>query len=387
MKGHDKTLKAEQYANDDTRLLRALLDAAVDAIIVIDRYGLILTFNRAAEHMFGYQADEVLGQNVKQLMPEPYQSEHDVYLHQYQITRQAKIIGIGREVMARHKDGTLFSVKLSVGEAGDHVNGYFVGILHDLTGLRQVEGELYKQQQRMVHFSRLGVLGEMTAGIAHEINQPLTAISTYAEACARLIKNKGYKAAEIAEILELIRAQALRAGEVIRRLRDLAVQHDSERCETDLNKLIIEVVKLAGVDAHLNDIKIITDLESRLPLVIVDSVQIQQVLLNLIRNAIDAMTDAGPEKNTIVIRSNKISPEMIEISVIDQGHGIADEMVDKLFEPFHSSKAHGMGIGLSISRTIITSHGGSLKFESIPGQGATFKFCLPSIPELLTGVD
>src|SRR5690349_18866138 len=289
----------------------ALLDAAVDAIILIDPRGRISRFNVAAERMFGYTEAEVIGHNVSMLMPEPYRSQHDGYLHRYGSTGERRIIGIGREVEARRKDGSTFPIDLSVGEFqaqpvptghhrrtdDDQQDHGFVGIIRNLTERKAQTREAEGLRARLTHVGRLGTLGEMVSGIAHEVNQPLTAISNYASACRRMVQSGTIGGEELAGALDKIGAQAERAGQVIRGLRALVRRRDEQREPLDVNQLIRDVIKLVEFEVRQAGYHLVLQLSEPLPAVSGDAVQIQQVVLNLIRNGLDAMLErAGGDR-------------------------------------------------------------------------------------------
>jgi len=613
---------------------QALMDAAVDAIVVSNHEGIIETFNRAAEQIFGYSQEEVVGRNVALLMPDSYAREHDRYIRNYQTTNVPRIIGMGREVTARHKSGRIFPAELSVGEATSEGKHRFVGIIRDISERKTIEKALLRERdraqnyldladvillgldnrgrvslvnrrgcevlgyqesellgkdwistcipeesrelvqrtftrmmageepwhqitehtvlnrfgarrliawrntivrdergavsgtlssgddvtikrqtenqlrlreeelnlifenaplgtftldlggrvltlnsalcrtleatqdeilgsvfidsvhkedkarirkllaglaagqssptpslrcrmhsyngrllhvelsagavhdasdrpafliiqvqdlsdrvnseeearhlrERLAHVGRLSTLGEMTAGIAHEINQPLTAISTYAQAGKRFLAMDDVSTSDLQDTLELIDNQAQRAAEVIRSLRRLVRRKAAKREQLNCNQLVRDVVQLAELDMRDQDVEIHLDLLPDLPDVSADSVQVQQVVLNLIRNALEALKD-NESAGKITIRSTTQGPEWIRISVEDTGPGVSEEMLDNVFSPFRSSKESGMGLGLSISRSIVNAHGGELRFENNPEGGASFYFTLPS---------
>jgi two-component system, LuxR family, sensor kinase FixL len=483
--------------------LDALLDAAVDAIVLIGRDGRITQFNRAAEHMFGYGADEVTGQNVNCLMPEPYRGEHDGYISRYLRTGEARIIGIGREVTGRRRDGSEFPMELSVGEIKSATGHGFVGIIRDVTqrhafqeqlrlqgeelrlifdsaptalvtttadyrllrgnrawyellgyteaqiadlscsdivhpddypaftqatrqltqagagqawrselrlvtrtggvihALAQVgaidhaldghffilelvdrtaqalaEREALDLRERVAHLARLNTMGEMATGIAHELNQPLTAISTYAQASRRLIASGRGELAEIVGTLDKIAAQADRAGEVIRRLRAMLVRRESQREHIDSGQLVRDVVRLAEIDLRERNLVLKLRVNHRLPAVFIDKVQIQQVVLNLLRNGIEAMSEASTA-NEIAIATALADDGMLEISVSDSGPGVSEAAASRLFEAFFTTKPQGLGMGLAICRSIAQSHGGDLVFSNNRYGGATFTLRLP----------
>jgi two-component system sensor kinase FixL len=361
------------------RELRALLDAAVDAVIVIDARGLIETFNRAAETLFGFTASEVLGQNVSLLMPEPDRSAHDSYMQRYLTTGYAHVIGIGREVQARRSDGSIFPAALSVGEVAGSEPRRFVGFIRDLSALVAVEREVIQARERLTHVGRLSTMGEMAAGLAHEINQPLTAIATYAQACQYLLEQGPADTQEIRESLAQISKQALRAGEVIRRLRTFVSNREVRQERVDCKRLLDDLALLARPDSRANDIRLHFEVENDLPALMADPVQLQQVLINLIRNGIDATLQSGAARREIVLRAVRV-PEGVEFSVRDYGPGVEPRALTSLFHPFFTTKAHGTGLGLAISRTIVMAHGGKLAYRPAPDGGACFYFTLPGLP-------
>ena len=490
--------------------LRALLDAAVDAIIVIDHRGTVEEFSLAAERMFGYPAEEVVGHNVKLLMPEPFHSAHDGYLERYDKTRVTRIIGVGREIVSRRKDGTTFPCELAVGRVADVEPPRYVGFIRDLTRrkeaeaqlkrseaelrlaqalanlgnyvlhprslgpdyysaqlyrildlptdgptmtreefferwvhpadrprvleafrrlnaaeapldieykvvlrdgrtrhlhhiaqvVRDEEGRVVKQigtihditdrhhaedearqlQERLTHFSRLSTMGEMAAGLAHEINQPLSAIATYSQACQRLLRQPEPDLADIIAALEQVNAQALRAGEVIRRLRNFVRNREVKREWVNCERLLDDLRTLAETDARLHNVHLRLDVERDLPGVHADAIQLQQVVLNLVRNAIDAMTECPEDRREIVLMARRPEEGQVQITVADQGSGLAPGAEEHLFNPFFTTKATGTGLGLAISHSIIRAHGGRLWHTSNGEFGACFHFTLPASP-------
>ncbi|MGH8502730.1 MAG: two-component system sensor histidine kinase NtrB [Gammaproteobacteria bacterium] len=357
---------------------QALMDAAVDGIVLIDASGLIEAFNHAAEKLFGYSASEVIGRNVSVLMPEPYRSEHDGYLQRYLATGERHIIGIGREAAAQRKDGTIFPIELSVGEAKSDDASRFVGLIRDITERKRAAERLLEEEQRLAQVGRLGVLGEMAAGIAHEINQPLTAIATYAQAGRRLLSNAACDKNDLIEALDEIDRQALRAGEVIRRLRALIKTGEGDRKTLALGDVLSEALQLSQLDARAHDARIELQVDSGLPEVAVDVIQIQQVLLNLVRNALEAMTHTPVSSRVVTIRAAAVSGDEIRVDVSDCGEGLSQEVKERLFTPFFTTKPQGMGIGLSLCRSIVTAHAGEMRCEPNPAGGATFGFTLPA---------
>ncbi len=490
---------------------RSLLDAAVDAIIVIDHRGTVEQFSLAAERIFGYRADEVVGRNVDMLMPAPYHAEHDRYVERFHQTGEARIIGIGREVRARRKDGTVFPCELAVGQVAQAMPPRFIGFIrditlrkqaeerlrrsetelrlaqelanlgnyvihldhsepdyyspqlhrilgltsiddavplttllrlwvhpgdrekldeavaelqssqaacdveyrivrtdgvmrylhhiaqvtrdaqghplrhagtiHDVTDRRQTEDEARQLQERLTHFSRLSTMGEMAAGLAHEINQPLSAITMYAQACQRFMRSPNREDDDVMAALEQISAQALRAGEVIRRLRNFVKNREVKREPVDCNRLLDDLRTLAETDARLHNVRLRIEDEPDLPTVYADPIQLQQVVLNLVRNAIDAMADVPETQREVVLSTRRLPLEgEIEIVVADHGSGLAPDATEHLFNPFFTTKAGGTGLGLAISRSIVRAHGGRLWHTPNERMGARFHFTLPVSP-------
>jgi two-component system sensor kinase FixL len=356
--------------------LRSILDTIPDAMVVIDEQALIQSFSSAAVRQFGYEPDEVIGCNVNILMPEPYRSQHDGYMHRYLSTGERRIIGIGRVVVGQRKDGSTFPMELAVGEMHSGGIRYFTGFIRDLTERQQTETRLQELQSELVHMSRFTALGEMASTLAHEINQPLTAIANYLKGCRRILQRmEGKEVPMLRDAVNQAADQALRAGDVIRHLREFVARGESERHVESLPKLIEEASALALVGAREKGIHVKFRFDPIAPLVFADRIQIQQVLLNLIRNAIEAMQDA-PTRDLIVATKALPDDGLVAVTVADTGTGIAPEIADLLFQPFITTKKHGMGVGLSICRTIIESHGGKIWVDSEPGRGTTFNFTL-----------
>jgi two-component system sensor kinase FixL len=315
---------------------------------------------------------------VKILMPSPYREDHDGYIERYLRTGERRIIGIGRVVVGLRADGSTFPMELAVGEMHVREQRFFTGFIRDLTERQQTEARLQELQSELVHMSRLTAMGEMASALAHELNQPLAAIANYMKGSRRLLENRQDQSLSVLrDAMEKAADQALRAGEIIRRLRDFVSRGESERRVEDVKKLIEEASALALVGAKDKGVRVRFAFAPRLNYVLADKVQVQQVLLNLIRNAIDAMETAPTRE--LVVATSPAPDNMVEISVADTGGGIAPEIADQLFQPFVTTKSHGMGVGLSISRTIIESHGGSIAPRPNPGGGTIFTFTLPVV--------
>jgi two-component system sensor kinase FixL len=360
--------------------LQSILATVPDAMIVIDEKGIMQSFSRAAERLFGYNAADVLGRNVSMLMPSPHREAHDGYLERYYRTGERRIIGVGRVVVGERKDGSTFPIELAVGEVQSNHNRFFTGFIRDLTERQETETRLQELQSELVHISRLTAMGEMASALAHELNQPLSAIANYLRGSRRLLgSSTDARAATVRDAMEKAAEQALRAGQIIRRLRDFVARGESERRVESLSKLIEEASALALVGAKEHGIHVRFHLDPQMDLVLADKVQIQQVLLNLMRNAIESMADCP--RRELVVSSKPSGNGDVLVSVSDTGSGISPEISGQLFQPFVTTKPQGMGVGLSISRTIIEGHGGRIWVTATPGGGATFQFTLRAVTE------
>lgn len=494
-----------------SRETRALMEAAVDAIIVVDAQGCILAANEATTRMLGYVARQLIGQNVSILMPEPDRNSHQGYMKKYLETGVAKIIGRGRQITARRSDGSLFPARLSVGRIAGDSPPQFVGLLRDLTqeqestaalelerdraraylelhdsilleldakaqireinsrgtqllgapaaelrgrpwlqfldgeperergvlmleralasgtsrerefdsldaigqrhriywrcialrgsdgapagwlcsGVDVTERALREQhahlaQDRLTRVARLATMGEMATGLAHELNQPLTAITTFARACDHYLDLPKPDLTEVRAAVREIAAEGLRAGEVIRRLRNM-VRSDlpDERVTLDIGNLVEELRTLLVADARLHGTELRFELPADLPQVSANGMQLQQVLLNLARNAFEAVQEQPAGQRRVEISVTHAEGE-VEFCVSDNGPGISPQIADRLFDPFASTKGSGTGLGLAMSRTIVKSHGGTIGTRKVKPQGATFYVRLPALEECLT---
>jgi two-component system sensor kinase FixL len=362
--------------------LQSILDTVPDAMIVIDKDGIIRSFSAAAERLFGHRAETVIGRNISAMMPPPYREAHDAYIARYLATGERRIIGIGRVVVGERSDGSTFPMELSVGEMKSGGQRFFTGFIRDLTERQRTEDRLQQLQSELVHISRLTAMGEMASTLAHELNQPLSAIANYLKGSQRLLQlSEDEHAATVRDALDKAASQAVRAGQIIRRLREFVSRGETERQPESLSRLAEEASALALVGAKEHGVQFRFQLDPRYDRILADRVQIQQVLLNLIRNAVEAMAEAGTPHRDLVVASRSGGNGMVQIDVVDTGPGIDAEIAAQLFQPFVTTKAQGMGVGLSISRTIIDAHGGRIWVDSAPGGGAAFHLTLPIVPE------
>jgi two-component system, LuxR family, sensor kinase FixL len=375
----DEEKQLEETLRTREHHLQSILETIPDAMIVIDGSGIMQFFSSAAERQFGYAEREAIGQNVSMLMPNPDRSRHDGYLARYGSTHERHIIGIGRIVTGQRKDGTTFPMHLSIGEMQSRGVPYFTGFVRDLTEHQQTQARLQELQSELVHVSRLSAMGEMASALAHELNQPLAAISNYMKGSRRLLAGSvDPNASKIESALDRAAEQAIRAGQIIRRLRDFVSRGESEKRVESLSKLIEEAGALGLAGAREQGVQLRFSLDPEHDLVLVDRVQIQQVLVNLFRNALEAMQHAP--RRELTASNVKAADDMIEVSVSDTGSGFHEDVRSNLFQTFFTTKETGMGVGLSISRSIIEAHGGRMWAESNPSGGATFRFSLPAPP-------
>jgi two-component system sensor kinase FixL len=349
-------------------------------MIVIDEKGLMISFSTAAEELFGYREADVIGRNVSLLMPSPDRERHDGYLQRYLMTGVPRIIGTGRIVTGLRADGSTFPMKLSVGEALTDEQRLFTGFVQDLTERRDFEARLDQLKSELIHVSRLSAMGTMASTLAHELNQPLAAIATYGEAVRDILAAPEPPERELlVEVFDDIAEQALRAGSIVRRLREFVARGEVAKAVEDLPSLIGEASALALVGSKEKGVISHFVYQPDATPVLADRIQIQQVLMNLMRNAIEAM-ESGPVRR-LTVATSVLDAETVQVSVLDTGPGLAPEVAAHLFEAFTSTKRSGMGLGLSICRTIIEAHGGRIRARAGDDGGTEFLFTLMRAPE------
>ena len=360
--------------------LRRVIDAALDGMVVIDSSGRVLLYNDACERLFGYSAEEVVGNNVRMLMTQTDRKNHDTYIRNYLRTGTARIIGIGRDVTGRRKDGSTVPLRLSVGELRDEDDApLFIGTLHDLTEALRARERIEELQSELMQVARASAVGEMGSALAHELTQPLSAVSGFVEASAALIDESGGRMpARVREYMTQAVAQTQRAGAVIRLMREFAARGDTERSVEDINAVIEEICGLAMLGTAADEIDLRLNLAADLPPVLIDHVQIQQVVLNLVRNSLDALDGRGSGAITV---ATERGGDMVEVAVSDNGPGLPPEVRERVFEPFVSTKPDGIGIGLSICRTIVEAHGGRIAVETGTNRGTEFRISVPIFDE------
>ncbi|WP_188260421.1 PAS domain-containing sensor histidine kinase [Azospirillum tabaci] len=371
--------RAETALREREARLTSILETVPEAIIVISERGLIESFSPAAERLFGYSAAEVTGRNVSLLMPSPYREQHDRYMDHYLTTGERRIIGIGRVVSGLRRDGSVFPMELAVGEVQLAGHRCFTGFIRDLTERQATEKRLQELQAELLHVSRVSAMGQMASTLAHELNQPLTAVINYAKAVKRLL-DRPDGADKARETMDKATAQAARAGQIIRRLRNFIEKGQTEHTVESIGKVVEEASALALVGAKERGVHVRLEMSGDERPVLIDKIQIQQVVLNLVRNAIEAMAESEIRELTVATGPDPESAALMRVTVRDTGPGLNETVLAQLFQPFVTTKEKGMGLGLSICRSIIEAHGGRLWLE--PGDGgATFAFTVPAAGE------
>lgn len=357
-------------------LLRSIIDTSPDGLITIDEDGRILSFNPAAETMFGYEADDLIGKNINCLMPSPYREAHDGYLERYLRTGERRIIGIGREVLAQRKNGDVFPIDLAVGEVVLADCRHFAGFIRDASSRHAAEQSVNELRSELLHVSRLSELGEMASALAHELNQPLTAIINYLEACRRLLdRADDADGDQTTGLMKKASDQAHRAGQIIQQLRKFIAKGETEHRFEAINPVVREAVDLAMVGSRHQTVALAFEFADGLPDIMIDRVQIQQVVMNLVRNSIDALSEV--DRRALTVRTSGETGKAVQIDVIDTGSGLAKDVAERLFQPFVTTKPTGIGIGLSICKSIVDAHGGRLWTTANPKGGTAFHISLP----------
>ena len=355
-----------------------IFNTLVDGLILIDAKGIIRRYNPACEKIFGYNREEMIGQNVSLLMPEPDRRQHDIYIKNYKTSREPKIIGIGRDVEGQRKSGETFPMYLSVGEINTNETISYIGIIRDLSDASKRRAEFEALQQAHFHLSRISAMDQMGAAIAHELNQPLTAIMNYLDAAQiRLAQKDDFDVTLLTPILEKSSAQAKRAASILSRLRRFIETGDIEKQLCDIEVVIRSALELTLPQFKNSSISIKFEFADNLDFILASDVQLQQVLVNLIKNACEAMSDS--EIRILTLKAEKDTSQAVKVSVSDTGIGLSDAALKSIFDPFTTFKQGGLGVGLSISRSIIANHDGRLWAERNTPDGMAFYFTIPAL--------
>ena len=382
LKGFGKVIRdvteeraSERKLSASATQFRSILSTVPDPMIVINETGEILSFSSAAERLFGFSESEIIGANVSLLMPSPDRERHDNYLHRYLSTGEKRIIGRGRTVTGLRRDGTTFPMELAVGEAITEGARVFTGFIRDMTEKQATDERIEELRSGLVHAARVSAMGTMASTLAHELNQPITAVVNYVRGVRNLMLDPDPDDVPmIQEALDDATNEAMRAGGIVRRLREFVARGEVEKSVEDLPALVDDAAKLALIGAREKGIETVFDLDPEPGPVLVDKVQTQQVLINLMRNAIEAMSDSPVRE--LKVSSRPDGPGFARVTVADTGPGVAPEISEHLFRAFNSTKPTGMGLGLSICRTIVEANGGRIWMEPREGGGSEFHFTL-----------
>ncbi|MGR8997609.1 MAG: PAS domain-containing sensor histidine kinase [Gammaproteobacteria bacterium] len=380
----DLSKKVEELKHSKLQLrerearLNAIFNASIEGIVTIDTAGVIQSTNTAVETIFGYNEQELIGCSFNKLMSPAERKKQGIDLKHYLQAKVPSVMGLIREVEGMRKDGSIVPLDISLVQFSIDGTNYFTGVIRDVSLRKQQEQQEKEHLEELAHVTRICLMGEMGSGIAHEVNQPLTAIANYTQACLRFIQVENPDLDQLSEILLKINKQAMKAGQITHRMKDFVSSRKIYRSNSAINPIIHDAVSLCINDFKQNNISLVLDLGINLPDAAIDNVQIEQVILNLIRNSIDALKDL-PQKiqRKLLIQTHLNSNNALEVRVTDNGSGIDEVQQEKIMTLFYTTKPKGTGMGLSISRSIIEAHEGVLSFTSKPGVSTAFYFTLP----------
>jgi PAS domain S-box-containing protein len=361
---------------------RLVVEASPNGIVLVNAQGRIVLVNACAEKVFGYGREELIGQDVELLVPERFRGEHPAHRADFHAAPAAQVMGAGRELFARRKDGTEFPVEIGISPIQSPEGTLVLSVIVDITERKQAEAEARQHRAELAHFSRVAIMGEMAGSLAHELNQPLGAIVTNAGAGLRFLERDSLSGEKLRELLQDIAADGRRAGDVIRTIKGMARKEEGPRQLLDLNDVIAEVLRLTRSDALAHDCTVLPWLHPALPKVEANLVQLQAVFLNLILNAFEALKEVPRVRRRVIIRTERDGDGAVRASVRDFGTGLPTDMPERVFDRFFSTKREGMGIGLFIARAIVVGHSGTLYAENAEGGGAQFWLRLPASKEI-----
>jgi PAS domain S-box-containing protein len=373
--------EAESALRESNERFRLVVEASPSGIVLVDEQGRMTLVNAQIQKLFGYTREELVGQAVDLLVPDRFRAGHQVHRANFHQAPAARMMGQGRELFGRRKDGTEFPLEIGL----SHIQGpegiLVLAAVVDLTARKQSEAEASRQRAELAHVARVSTMGELAASVAHELNQPLGAILANAEAAELFLQQDPPAHGELRAILADIRQDDERAGEVIRRMRALLRKRELDQQPLEINSVVEDVLHVVSGDAALRKTAISADLAPLLPKILGDRVHLQQVLLNLILNGMDAMAEQPRERRRLSVRTRPGADGLVELVVTDLGHGIEPDKLPLLFEPFYTTKTNGMGMGLSIARRIIEAHRGRIWAENNGSGGAVFHVTLPVVQD------
>jgi PAS domain S-box-containing protein len=375
MRGASLDITKRKQAEDQFRLV---VEAAPSAMIMVNTEGQIALVNTQAEAVFGYSREELIGRPIEMLVPERFRSHHIGYRGGYFDDAQARPMGAGRELFGLRKNGSEIPIEIGLNPIHTSEGLFVLASIMDVSERKQAELEAARRRNEMAHLSRVTTLGELSGSLAHELNLPLGAILSNAQAAQRILANGDANLPEVREILDDIVSEDKRAAQVIRRLRLWLKKGEVQQHSLRINKVVRDVLKLIRTDLISQNVIVDTELAGNLPAVTGDPVQLQQVLVNLVVNACDAMADCNAQERRLLIRTGiENGSSAVIVSVTDRGSSIPAEKIEEIFEPFFTTKEKGMGLGLSVCRTIIAAHRGNLWATNNAERGASFHFTLP----------
>ena len=360
---------------------RAIVDSALDAVVVMDAEGLIMDWNKQAEETFGWTRPEALSRRMSEtIIPAQYRLSHERGLAQFFKTGQGPVLNRRIEITAFRRDGTEFPVELTITPLKSGDTWTFSSFIRDITARKQAQEDLRNAHAELAHVNRVMTMGELAASIAHEVNQPLAAVIASGDSCKAWLANEPPNLEKALAAADRIVQAAAQASDIVRRIRALFKKTTSITTPLEINEVITETVSLVGGEVQRKGVSLNTELAANLPAALGDRIQLQQVILNLAINATEAMTGFEDEPRRLVIQSKLAESGEILVSVADTGPGIDPQQTAQLFAPFFTTKPDGIGMGLSISRSIIEAHGGRLWAIANQPRGAVFHFALPAAP-------
>ena len=364
--------------SESEQMARGMIGTALDAFVQMDESGVIVEWNPQAEVTFGWSREEVIGKSLAELIiPSAHRAAHEAGFRQFLETGESNgsLLGQRREMTALRRDGREVKVELAVTAHRRHTGYVFNGFIRDVTEQRAADSRLQQLQTELLHVSRFSAMGQMGSALAHEINQPLAAISNYLGAGRHLLERGQPPAEKIREILDKAAEQAVRAGDIIRQLRSFVAKGETQRRPEVIGAVVEEATALAMIGTRHQNVRLSLQLDPDARVAVINRIQIQQVLVNLVRNAVEAMSDSP--RRELAIGTRTLGDGGIEVEIGDTGPGLAPEVAAQLFKPFVSTKSHGMGVGLSICQSIVEAHRGRIWAEANPGGGTIFRFTLP----------
>jgi two-component system sensor kinase FixL len=369
-----QTVEENAGAYKREQLYRSILEITPQAVIIVDETGTIETFSLSASRLFGYASADAIGKNVRILMPLADHSREDGFLSLFRPMGEKRVARKARIVVGRREDGSCFSMELTVGEVTDGGRLLFVGFVSDIS---ECQHDLQQLQADFLHVSRLSAMGQMTAALAHELNQPLGAIANYVSAARRTLADDDLpdRIVLVQDLIEKATHQTFRAGTIIKNLRSFLRKHEVGRALESLNKVVEDAVELSFIGAAESNVTLHLNLDPTLRPIMIANVQIQQVLINLIRNSIEAMAEMP--KRELTISTGPEGDQFVQVTVSDTGPGLSKDIAGRLFQHFVTTKNKGMGIGLTICQSIVNDHGGHIWTLPDVSEGAAFRIRLP----------